>query len=161
MSNIIPYEKYKHVLEYPEYKLGVFDCYTVIRDVLKEAYGVVIPNYARPEHFYLPELDLFSKIATEDFFIERPTLDVKQFQAGDVLSFKVKSSTVNHVGIYLGNNLFIHQMYDSLPREDNLSIAWMRRLAAVHYHQDVDQEKVLVDLIDLMPDHLKVERYVT
>ena len=161
MSNIIPYEKYKHVLEYPEYLLGVFDCYTVIRDVLKSAYGVVISNYARPENFYLPELDLFSKIATEDFFIERPTLDVKQFQAGDILSFKVKSSTVNHVGIYLGNNLFIHQMYDSLPREDNLSIAWMRRLAAVHYHRDVDQERVLVDLIDLMPDHLKVEGYVT
>ena len=64
------------------------------------------------------------------------------------------------MAIYLGNNLFLHQMFESLPREDNLSLSWMRRLAAVHYHQDVDQKKVLVDLIDLMPEHLKVERYV-
>ena len=106
-------------------------------------------------------MDLFSKIAREDFFIERPSLDVKQFQAGDILSFKVRSSNVNHVGIYLGNNLFLHQLHESLPREDNLSLAWLRRLAAVHYHEDVDQQKVLVDLIDLMPDHLKVEGYVS
>lgn len=161
MSNIIPYDKYRHILNYPKYELGVFDCYSVIKDVLKEAYGVEIPNYARPKNFDLPQLDLFSKIAREDFFIERPSLDVKQFQAGDILSFKVRSSNVNHVGIYLGNNLFLHQLHESLPREDNLSLAWLRRLAAVHYHEDIDQQKVLVDLIDLMPDHLKVEGYVS
>ena len=161
MSNIIPYDKYRHILNYPKYELGVFDCYSVIKDVLKEAYGVEIPNYARPKNFDLPQLDLFSKIAREDFFIERPSLDVKQFQAGDILSFKVRSSNINHVDIYLGNNLFLHQLHESLPREDNLSLAWLRRLAAVHNHEDVDQQKVLVDLIDLMPDHLKVEGYVS
>ena len=161
MSNIIPYDKYKHIINYPKYELGVFDCYSVIKDVLKEAYGIEIPNYARPKNFDLPQLDLFSKIANEDFFIERPALDVKQFQAGDILSFKIRSSNVNHVGIYLGNNLFLHQLHESLPREDNLSLAWLRRLAAVHYHEDVDQQKVLVDLIDLMPVHLKVEGYVS
>lgn len=161
MSNIIPYDKYRHILNYPKYELGVFDCYSVIKDVLKEAYGVEIPNYARPKNFDLPQLDLFSRIASEDFFIERPSLDVKQLQAGDILSFKVRSSNVNHVGVYLGNNLFLHQLHESLPREDNLSLAWLRRLTAVHYHEDIDQQKVLVDLIDLMPDHLKVEGYVS
>ena len=160
MSNIIPYDKYKYILNYPKYELGVFDCYTVIKDTLNSAYGIDIPNYARPKNFDMPPLELFERIAKEDFFIERPSLDVKQYEAGDILSFKVKSGNVNHVAIYLGNNLFLHQMFESLPREDNLSISWMRRLAAVHYHQDVDQKKVLVDLIDLMPEHLKVERYV-
>ena len=160
MANIIPYEKYKHILNYPRYELGVYDCYTVIKDVLNSAYGVIIPNYARPENFDMDPLDLFTRIAKEDFFIERPTLDVKQFEAGDILSFKVKADRVNHVGVYLGNNLFLHQVHNSLPREDNISLSWLRRLAAVHYHQDVEQTKVLVDLIDLMPNHLKVERYV-
>ena len=160
MSKIIPYANYKAVLKYPRYELGVFDCYTVIKDVLKEHYGIVIPNYARPFNFHLPPLDLFSKIAKEDFFIHRPSLDFKEIQAGDILSFKVKSDTVNHVGIYLGNGLFLHQLYNSMPREDSLSLAWMRRLAAVHYHEQIEQEKNVIDFVDIMPDYLKDERYV-
>lgn len=160
MSKIIPYTKYKEVLKYPRYELGVFDCYTVVRDVLKEAYGIVIPNYARPFNFHLPSLDLFSKIADEDFFKPRESLDFKGIQAGDILSFKVKSDTVNHVGIYLGNGLFLHQLFQSMPREDSLSLAWMRRLSAVHYHELLEHEKEVVDFVDLMPNYVKEERYV-
>lgn len=160
MSTIIPYENYRDVLKYPRYELGTFDCYTVVKDVLKKHFGIVIPNYARPRYFHMPPLDLFSKIAQEDFFIARPSLDYKEIQAGDILSFCVHSETVNHVGIYLGNGLFLHQLYDSLPREDSLSLAWMRRLRAVHYHEMVESEKRVIDLVDLMPDYLKDERYV-
>lgn len=160
MSKIIPYENYKAVLKYPRYELGVFDCYTVIKDVLFKHYGIVIPNYARPEHFHVPPLDLFSKIAQEDFFLPRPSLDFKEIQAGDILSFSVKADTVNHVGIYLGNGLFLHQLYRSMPREDSLSLAWMRRLRAVHYHEQIEQEKNVIDFVDIMPDYLKDERYV-
>ena len=57
----IPYDIYKDMLE-RGYELGTSDCYTTIRDALELAYGIVIPNYARPENFDIPELNLFAKI---------------------------------------------------------------------------------------------------
>lgn len=160
MKKYIPYDAYKDILKYPKYELGVFDCFSVVRDVLNNAYGVVIPNYARPFMFDQKPLDLVNRINKEDFFKQRPTNAISQLQAGDILIFSVLSDSLNHLGIYLGNNLFLHQVHGALPREENLSLAWARRLKEVHYHVDVDQSKIKVDLIDLMPDHLKETIYV-
>lgn len=160
MNKIIPYETYKHILNYPEYKLGVFDCFSVLRDTLDAAYGITLPNYARPEFFDQQPLNLVKRITDQDIFVQRPSLAMSQIQAGDILVFNVFSDTSNHVGIYLGNNLFLHQLYNSLPREENMSLNWHRRLREVHYHVDVDQTKTKIDIIDLMPNHIKETHYV-
>lgn len=160
MSKIIPYSAYKEILKYPKYELGVFDCFSVLRDTLKSAFGVELPNYARPEHFDQEPLNLVKRITDQDMFKKRPTLAISQLQAGDILVFNVFSDTANHIGVYLGNNLFLHQLVDSLPREDNLSLAWTRRLREVFYHVDVDQKALRVGILDLMPNHIKEANYV-
>lgn len=159
MVNVIPYKAYSKLLEAP-YVLGTSDCFTVVREILNRAFGVVIPNYARPFRFHTPELNLMLRIAQEDFFIERPAVDLKDFQPGDILCFTVNSETVNHVGIYVGNNVFVHQLHNCSPREDDLSLNWMRRLKYVFYHQDVEQAKPKFDTLDLMPNYKKVMNYV-
>lgn len=155
----IPYDVYKDMLD-RDYALGTSDCLTTIRDLLSRAYGVEIPNYARPFNFDSPELDLFTKIHNEDFWYHRPVIDVKEMQAGDILSMKVRSENVNHVGIYLGNQMFLHQLLNCKPREENLTPAWFRRIHLVSQHKDIDLEKPLFSVIDLMPNYLKVQKYV-
>lgn len=157
--NHIPYEVYKDMLDRP-YELGVSDCFSTVRDLLSRAYGIVIPNYARPFNFDSPELDLAVKINQEDFWVNRPTIDVKEMQAGDIFSMKVRSENVNHIGIYLGNYMFLHQLLDCKPREEPLSPAWLRRIQTVSYHKDIDVEKPLFSVIDLMPNYMKVQKYV-
>lgn len=159
MNASIPYKIYAPILS-SFYALGTFDCLTVIREILNRAYGITIPNYARPKNFHMPELNLMMRIAQEDFFIERESLDIKDLQAGDILCFTYQSETVNHVGIYVGNNVFVHQMLDSKPREDNMSLNWFRRLKYVFYHQDIVQAKPKFDVLDLMPNYKKVMNYV-
>lgn len=157
----IPYDVYKDMLD-RGYELGTSDCFTVIRDVLERAYGISIPNYARPHNFDIPELDLFGKIQQEDFWYHLPVIDVKEMQAGDILSMKVRSvhDNVNHVGIYLGNQMFLHQLIDSKPREESLSPAWFRRIHVVSRHRDIEHATDKFNVIDLMPNYKKVLGYV-
>lgn len=159
MSSIIPYKVYSPILNAP-YVLGVSDCLTVVREILERAYGITIPNYARPNFFHVPELNLMMRIAQEDFFIERKAVDMKDIQPGDILCFTVNAETVNHIGIYVGNNLFVHQVLDCAPREENFSLNWFRRLKYVFYHQDIEQAKPKFDVLELMPNYKKVITYV-
>lgn len=159
MVNVIPYKAYSNLLEAP-YVLGTSDCFTVIRNILNQAFGIVIPNYARPRMFHAPELNLMLRIAQEDFFIERPAVDFKELHPGDILCIAINSETVNHVGIYVGNNIFVHQLHNCAPREENLSLNWMRRIKYVFYHEDVEQAKPQFDVLDLMPNYKKVMNYV-
>lgn len=159
--NYIPYDVYMDMLD-RGYELGTSDCYTIIRDVLEKAYGIVIPNYARPFNFDIPELDLFAKIHQEDFWHHLPVIDIKDMQAGDILSMKVRSphDNVNHVGIYLGNQMFLHQLVNSKPREESLSPAWLRRIHLVSRHNEIETVKPKFSVIDLMPNYKKVLGYV-
>lgn len=154
----IPYSIYKDLLKSP-YLLGTNDCYTVVREVLNRAFGVLMPNYARPEFFYDPQLDLFTKIAQEPYFEHLP-VDAKFLKSGDILCFKVHNERVNHVGIYLGNNLFLHQLYNCNPREENLSMAWLRRVDIVLRHKDVEHENQTLSILEFMPNYKKVKNYV-
>ncbi|URG13842.1 hypothetical protein [Acinetobacter phage vB_AbaS_TCUP2199] len=155
----IPYDVYKDLLNLP-YIQGESDCYSVVRTVLNRACGVLLPNYARPRDFYDPRLDLFAKIYSEDYWQHLPCVDVKDMQAGDVLSMTVHASTINHVGIYLGNQLFLHQLVDREPREEALTPAWLRRIQMVSRHKDVEHAVVQFNVIDLMPNYQKVAGYV-
>lgn len=155
----IPYDVYKDLLGLP-YIQGESDCYSIVATVLERACGVALPNYARPKHFYDPRLDLFAKIYSEDYWEHLPSVDIKDMRAGDVLSMAVHFSSINHVGIYLGNNLFLHQLVDREPREDALTPAWLRRIQMVSRHRDVEQAVPKFNVIDLMPNYQKVAKYV-
>lgn len=157
----IPYDVYSDMLN-RNYELGSSDCYTIIRDIFERAYGIAIPNYARPFNFDTPELDLFGKIQQEDFWVHLSTIDIKDMQAGDVLSMKVRSAhdNVNHVAIYLGNQMFLHQLLNSKPSEETLSLAWLRRIHLVSRHKEMETVKPKFSVIDLMPNYRKVLGYV-
>lgn len=159
MPNIIPYSVYSDMLT-QKHVMGKSDCLSLVRDLLLKAYGISIPNYARPEFFYLPQLDLFERVKQEEFWVKRPTLDLKDMQAGDILNFKVRSENVNHLGVYLGNRMFLHHLIGSNPNEESLSPVWMRRLDLVAYHRDMEIVTPKFSVIDLMPNYQKVQNYV-
>lgn len=155
---MIEYKYYKDLMGL-NYEIGLNDCFSIVRNVLNNKYGILIPNYARPKNFFDPRISVYAGIAKEPFFKERGVCKT-ELREGDVLAFRVASEYVNHFGIYLGNNLFLHQMFDSLPREENLDASWMRRLYMAHYHVDVPVEKKKLSLVDVMPNYMKAENYV-
>lgn len=156
---MVPYSKYKDLME-RNYVMGESDCFGLLRDFYVNCYGIKLPNFARPKHFFDPRINVYARIVAQPEFQERG-LCVTDFKEGDLIAFRVMGADlVNHVGVYLGNNLFLHQMFDGVPREENLDERWLRRIYMVHYHVDVPIVKKKLDPIDILPDYLKAENYV-
>ena len=156
---MIDFKHYKHLMGTP-YKMGSSDCFGLIRELYKKAYGIILPNYARPRYFFDARINVYARIVAEPCFQERGLCPL-DFKEGDILAFRVAGvELVNHVGVYLGNGMFLHQMFDSLPREENLDERWLRRLYAVQVHVDVPVVKNKLNILDVMPEYLKAEKYV-
>lgn len=156
---MINYKHYKDLMV-RTYVMGESDCYGLIKDLYLNLYGIKLPNFARPKHFFDPRINVYAKIIAQPCFQERG-LCVTDFKEGDILAFRVAGANlVNHVGVYLGNNLFLHQMFDGQPCEENLDERWIRRLYMTHYHVDVPVVKKKLSILDVMPNYMKAEKYV-
>ncbi len=155
---MIEYKFYQELME-RNYKMGETDCFGLIRDLYDKKYGILLPNFARPKNFFDPRINVYARIVAEPYFKERG-LCPTTFKEGDILAFRIGTDLVNHVGVYLGNKLFLHQMFNAQPREENLDDRWLRRLYMAHYHVDVPVVKKKLNILDVMPNYLKAERYV-
>lgn len=67
-----------------------FDCSGFVTHVFREGLGLVLPRTSR-------ELSKTGEVIDED-----------QLQPGDLVFFNTMRRTFSHVGIYLGNNQFVH-----------------------------------------------------
>lgn len=143
---MIPYPQYSPLLN-RRYDLGFVDCFSLVRDFHLQQYEILLPNYARPSGY--AENGLFEQILSSEEFIKKPAAR-ENIKEGSVLAFRVASDRVNHLGIYVGNNLFIHHLHGGLSREDNLDQKWFRRLVYVVRHQDAPlplQTKTVSDFL--------------
>lgn len=129
------YNSYSHLLG-KQYAEITNDCFTLFIDFYKDKFGIEIPEYARPLDFFDPRLNLIPNIAADLNLSKRP-LGRIELQDGDILVFKCASNFDNHIGIYVGNNTFIHQMLDSKGCEAPLDDRWFRRLTAIYYSPEV------------------------
>ena len=100
-----------------KYIRNAFDCFSLVRDYYHPK-GIESPTYPRPANweewnpYYL--LEGLEKIN----FIE---IDKSEMVEGDLLVFRVRSPQPNHLGIYLGEDKFIHHLFNRLSCEDDLS----------------------------------------
>lgn len=135
------YAKYSPYLG-KAYDLGFSDCYSLVRDFYISVYSIFLPNYARPEGYaYNNELSVFARILSNPDFVSKPVAR-EYLEVGDVLVFRVASDQANHLGIYVGNNLFIHHLHGGLSKEDNLDHKHFRRIMTVIRHKDAENAKV-------------------
>jgi cell wall-associated NlpC family hydrolase len=67
-----------------------FDCSGFVRYVFKEAFGVTLPRRA------------------EEISQKGQRIGVEQLVPGDLVFFNTLKRTFSHVGIYIGNNQFVH-----------------------------------------------------
>jgi len=137
----------KHTLRFPDtwqdnapyegrpYELYKWDCYTLVQDYMKREHNVNMESFK----------DDISKI--KDNFSENSFVinnEMKNWdpvtipQAGDGILFAVENEytgtrNANHCGIYMGNNMMLHQFYNRVscieemtPQWKNWVVAYMR-----------------------------------
>jgi cell wall-associated NlpC family hydrolase len=142
------YHQYAALLNKP-YIEGFQDCYSLVRDFHDLIYGITLPDYARPAGYSSPEFNLLTRLSSDPEWQHKAVIRSKLL-VGDVISFRVAGDTVNHLGVYVGNNLFIHHLFNSKSKEDNLDQRWFRRIDKISRHVDALQVSSVLDMSNLI-----------
>ena len=114
-----------------EWVWGVQDCWTLVRDYYAEQ-GVTLPDWERPataaEFEAAPMFaDCWCQAGFEQVAIE-------DIQPGDAVLLNISGQGLNHVGVYLGDQLLLHHCRGRLSSRDMLGgwllkcVGWVGRL---------------------------------
>jgi len=115
---------------------GATDCWTLVRDWYAE-HGMELPDWQRPstpEEFEASPM--FDGCWKEAGFYELKEDD--DLQVGDALLMSIASSKLNHVGVYIGDQLVLHHIRGRLSSRD-LFGEWLQKSVGRklrHYNAD-------------------------
>lgn len=94
-----------------QFKHGVFDCYSALRDWYKENKKVVLPDFIRRDLWWKKGDNLFMENFMAAGFVQ---INLDELQPGDGLLMHMDSPVVNHCAVYLGNDKIFHQLMNRL-----------------------------------------------
>ena len=121
---------YKPPLIGRQWVWGVTDCWSLVRDYYKEQHNIQLLDYERPT---TPQdfLDnpLFEQYAERTGFVEL-NKDEK-LQKGDVLLMSILHPTLNHVAIFLGDDI-LHHLADRLSTREPYN-EWLLKCTGKRY----------------------------
>jgi cell wall-associated NlpC family hydrolase len=97
-----------------------FDCSGFVRSMYEQTVGLVLPRRARDQ-----------AAATEK-------IEKSELRPGDLVFFNTMKSSFSHVGIYLGDNKFIHspRSGEQVRIDDMRSAYWQKRFNGARRVQD-------------------------
>jgi cell wall-associated NlpC family hydrolase len=104
-----------------------FDCSGFVRAMYEQTVGLVLPRRARDQ-----------AAATE-------TIERKDLQPGDLVFFNTMRTKFSHVGIYLGDNKFIHSPKpgEQVRIDDMRQAYWDRRFNGARRVKDAGTDKAV------------------
>lgn len=139
-----------------EYVSGKVDCYAIIRDFYKQNFDIDLPNYARPTHFWMADVNLYMERYYKNGF---RVLDVhpSEYQIGDVILISYMSKFPNHAAVLVENGQILHHFTNRLSNVDNYRGIWRNNTTAILRHKDVviEQNQELVDITTVLPPSVR------
>lgn len=146
---------YQHLVG-RDFKWEDTDCFGLLRDLYKDCFGIIIPDFARPLDYWSKGMNLYEDHAYSQGF---RAIDVHptQWQFGDVFLMAIGSLTGNHVAILVDNNQILHHMYNQLSKVETYNGDHRNRTLTVYRHKDVKIEQVegQGELLDLVSPHIR------
>jgi len=114
------------------YVKGFNECSCIFKDYFKKVLGINITKWNK--NYWLPEEDdkannLLLKILNKHFDT------VKTIKKHDVIVFEIKKNARLHVGIYLGNDFFIHQPKYQLSQKQILDERWQSKIKYLYRYR--------------------------
>jgi proteasome lid subunit RPN8/RPN11 len=107
-----------------EWVWGVQDCWTLARDFYAEQ-GIVLPDWERPTTYAEFEADpLFKRHWAEAGFKRVEEGDI---QAGDAVFMSLSGTGLNHIGVYLGDQMLLHHLGPNRLSSRDLYGGWLMK----------------------------------
>lgn len=148
------YNNYKHLIG-RKYVDGKQDCYGIIRAYYQDLHNLPLKNFARPTLFWQDKsFDLIHQVMGRDRW-ESVGVNIRDLQIGDVLIFAIRSTTANHLAVYVGNGMMLHHAWSKLSNVESLTQSWTSRLLMIARHPDIRLEYDKKEIIELLPAHVK------
>lgn len=124
---------------------GVNDCYTLGQRVFKDNFGLILPDYARPDSWWIEEgFDLYrDNFRNEGFDIAEMDSSFRGIRMFDVPLIAIpdprKPSVMipNHCAIYIGDDTVIHHRLGCLSEKRRFSGTLRNLTCMVIRHKDV------------------------
>lgn len=100
-----------------EWVWGVTDCWTLVRDWYAEQ-GIALPDWERPT---TPD-EFNAKPMFDDCWRDAGFYEVEreELQKGDAMLMAIDSNMLNHVGVYIGDQMVLHHLRGRLSSRDLL-----------------------------------------
>ena len=96
------------------------------------------PAYSVGSGAYLDASKVVDVVDKSRAFKSVEPVELDSLLPGDLMGFKIGKAVIHHVGIFLGDGLFVHCVKPSgVTRERIMELAWKRRLEKIWRPQDV------------------------
>ncbi|MGZ3743535.1 MAG: C40 family peptidase [Pseudobdellovibrionaceae bacterium] len=128
---------YKAPLIGREWCHGLLDCYSLIRDYYKEELNIEIPDYDRDFEWWAKGKNLYEENFKNAGFVEVPFEKIRRH---DVILMQILSPVINHGGIYLGGDQFLHHVHNRLSSRDVYGGYWFKHSIKIVRHRSLMNE---------------------
>jgi proteasome lid subunit RPN8/RPN11 len=115
------------------YVKGFYECTCLLKDYFIKELNI---NITRCHYnYWLPECDKESNRILENVmhsnFVYKQKNELKKH---DIIIFKIKKEGRKHVGVYQGDDYFIHQCGNSISQKTLLDKRWQKKIKGVYRH---------------------------
>ena len=117
------------------YQIGKSDCWSLVRDFAATELGIEFPVYCYDLGKYMDDSEII--IAQERSMLGRRWVQVYPPEVGDILIMRIKGRAL-HVGIYIGDNLFLHTLEGRNSTVEDIDGQWAQSIEG--YFRFIDNE---------------------
>lgn len=116
---------------------GRVHCWSLVRDLYKDNFGIEYQNYSIPVNWDSNSLNLIELSWENEGVFKVENWDIRKLQPADILCLAIRSANPNHLAVYLGGGDLIHHPYAQLSRVEPMRDFWRMSTCYVLRHPDV------------------------
>ena len=124
-------------LDFPEllnrsYISNVYDCFTLARDYYRLNYDIDFGTHPRPAKWEEWNPHYIEQNYRDLGFID---IDETECAPGDIVLFAIGSRTINHIGVVISDDEFIHHLHNRKSCKDKMQ-RWSRQIVKYLRHKE-------------------------
>jgi len=133
VSNYYP-AGYKTPLEGRPFVYSVMDCFTLVRDFYQQVLNITIPDRQRLPYGWWENSGINSYIMAE--YQQWGFAKTDDLKRGDVIVMQLQGQVPNHVAVYLGDGIILHQTLNTTSRQEQYGSYWRKNTVCYLRHNE-------------------------